>query len=124
MSLTRGTYVIMNDFDRPEAKLVAVLTRYDDRPGRGIWHALYLASATHMAAPYGPQPTPLAAFGKRVEWSNDTFRCVDTGGPVTATYRDGRPRAWQDCYEGEQWAARKAARAFCAKLETTATETV
>jgi hypothetical protein len=51
MGLTRGTYVIMNDVDCPEGKLVAVLTRYDDRAG--VWHALYLSTATNMAAPQG-----------------------------------------------------------------------
>lgn len=33
MTLTRGTYVIMNDIDCPEAMLVAVLARYDDKTG-------------------------------------------------------------------------------------------
>lgn len=118
MSLTRGTYVIMNDFDCPEAKLVAVLTRYDAR--KGIWHALYLAQATNMAEPFGPLPTPIEKFGRRVEWSGDTFRAVATGGPVTATYRDGVSRSWQD-YHGEDrwWSARKKAAEFCNKCAAT-----
>lgn len=120
MSLTRGTYVIMNDFDRPEAKLVAVLTRYDDR--KGIWHALYLARATNMSSPYGPNPTLLDRFAMRVEWSGDTYKVVPTGGEVTATYRDGRPRQWQD-YHGDDcsWAARKKAREFCSRAAMVAT---
>jgi hypothetical protein len=99
--LTRGTYVIMNDCDCPEARMVAVLTRYDDR--KGVWHALYLATYTNMAAPYGPQPTPLSAFGMRVEWKWHEYRVVSTGEPCTATYRDGVPRKCQDCFGEDRW---------------------
>lgn len=118
MSLTRGTYVIMNDVDCPEARLVAVLTRYDDV--KGVWHALYLATYTNMIAPYGQCPTPLSAFGKKVEWKQDEYRVVSTGEPCTATYKDGRPRRWQDCFgEDRWWEARrrtvKACEAFAAK---------
>lgn len=109
--LTRGTYVIMNDCDAPEARLVAVLTRYDDR--KGIWHALYLATYTNMAAPYGPRPTPLSAFGKAVEWRWNEYRVVDTGSSVTATYRDGRPRRWQDYHGDRWWPARSKALKAC-----------
>lgn len=120
--LTRGTYVIMNDVDCPEAMLVAVLTRYDDK--RGVWHALYLAKATNMAAPYGPLPTPLEHFAQRVEWGSDfeTFRVVPTGGAITATYRDGKPRQWQDRRGGSSrwWPARKAAANACAKFAAVA----
>lgn len=114
MSLTRGTYVIMNDVDCPEAMLVAVLTRYDDK--RGIWHALYLAKATNMAAPYGTHPTPLHHFAQRVEWCDDydAFRVVPTDEPVTATYRDGKSRRWQDRGgEDKWWPARRAAAKAC-----------
>jgi hypothetical protein len=113
--LTRGTYVIMNDCDAPEARMVAVLTRYDDV--RGIWHALYLATYTNMAAPYGPQPTSLSAFGQTVEWKWDEYRVVSTGEPRTATYRDGKPRQWQDRFgEDKWWPARKKAVKFLEHL--------
>ena len=112
--LTRGTYVIMNDIDCPEARLVAVLTRYDDI--KGIWRALYLAAYTNMSAPYGPGPTPISAFGKGVEWSGDAYRVVDTGQPVTATYRDGKPRSWQDRCGDRYWSGRKAAIEFCTRI--------
>lgn len=122
MGMTRGTYVIMNDIDCPEAMLVAVLTRYDAKTG--IWHAYYLAQATNMASPYGPEPTPLDRFAQRVEWGPEfeTFRVVPTGEPVTATYRDGKPRAWQDRRGGAErwWHARKAAANFCARLNAVA----
>lgn len=122
MSLTRGTYVIMNDVDCPEAMLVAVLTRYHDKTG--IWHALYLAKATNMAAPYGPDPTPLDRFAQRVEWGPgfDTFRVVPTGQPVTAQYSDGKPRQWQDRRGGPElwWPARRAAANACARFAAVA----
>lgn len=116
--LTRGTYVIMNDTDCPEGMLVAVLTWYDDK--RGIWHALYLASATNMAAPYGMMPTPLDRFAQRVKWGPDfkTYRVVPTNAPVTAEYKDGKPRAWQDRKGGAErwWTARKSAANACSKF--------
>ena len=42
LGLTRGMPVIINDVDNPEARLVAVLTRYDDR--EATWHAVYLST--------------------------------------------------------------------------------
>lgn len=117
--LKRGDYVIMNDVDCPEARLVAVLTRYDDK--RGIWHALYLAKFTNMTAPYGPLPTLLSAFGQRVEWKWNEYRVVASGTATTATYRDGKPRKWQDRFgEDRWWDAREKARRFCEQFEPTA----
>lgn len=123
MSLTRGTYVIMNDVDCPEAMLVAVLARYDDKTG--IWHAIYLANATNMARPYGATPTPIERFAQRVEWGPlfNEFRVVPTGGEVSAKYRDGRPRQWQDRRGGSErwWPARRLASDFCGKAAAPST---
>lgn len=96
MGLKRGEYVIMNDYDCPKSRLVAVLTRYDDKAG--IWHALYLSTLTKMTAPLGEQPTPLRNFGKAVEWSEDSwnYRVIDKDYPCIATYRDGKQRKWQE----------------------------
>lgn len=109
MALTRGTHVIMNDVDCPEARLVAVLTRYDDK--EGIWHALYLSETTNMTAPHGLQPTPISDFGKRVEWAFELgeYRVVDDGGPCIAAYKDGSARKWQDRSGREWWKAREGA---------------
>lgn len=100
--LKRGQLVIMNDIDCPEAKLVAVLTRFDDK--KGIWHARYLAKATSRTKCYSSGalggPTPLADFGVRVEFSGEFFAVVPTGNPSVATYRDGKPRTWQDYRAG------------------------
>lgn len=109
MGLKRGTYVIINDVDCPEARLVAVLTRYDDI--EGVWHALYLSEDTNMTSPRGLQPTPISDFGKRVEWTYELgeYRVVDDGSPCIATYRDGDPRQWQDRSGREWFKARKRA---------------
>lgn len=109
--LKRGDYVIMNDVDCPEARLVAVLTRYDDQ--KGFWRALYLATYTNMTAPYGRQPTLLSAFGMKVEWKWNEYRVVPNGEPCTATYRDGKPRQWQDRFGPRMWEARKKAVKAC-----------
>lgn len=102
----------MNDCDAPEARLVAVLTKYDDV--RGVWHALYLATYTNMSSPYGTNPTPLSAFGQKVEWRWDEYRVVASGEPCTATYRDGVPRNWQDYFgESRWWEARGRAIRAC-----------
>ncbi len=95
-----GDYVIMNTTDGPEATMVAILTRHDDK--RGIWHAHYLWVHRIMREPYGPSPTPLSAFGMAVEIKGRLFRVVDTGQPCTATYEDGVLRRWQDL-TGTAW---------------------
>lgn len=120
--LKRGDYVIMNDVDCPEARLVAVLTRYDDT--KGVWHALYLATYTNMAAPYGTRPTPLADFGMAVEWEWNEYRVVPTGEPCTATYRDGKPRQWQDRFGPRTWEARGKAIRFCESMNLKQPENV
>lgn len=113
--LTRGTYVIMNDVDCPEARLVAVLTKHDDKAG--IWHALYLATYTNMSSPHGTMPTPISEFGKTVEWCGSQYRVINTGAESTATYRDGVPRKWQDTHGNKMWDARKQAVKFCEKFQ-------
>jgi len=93
MGLKCGEYVIINDYDCPNARLVAVLTCYDDKTG--FWRALYLSKSTTMTAPYGERPIPLKDFGRAVEWHGSQYRVVETGQPCTATYRDGKSRQWQ-----------------------------
>lgn len=102
--LKRGELVIMNDVDCPEAKLVAVLTRFDDKTG--VWHARYLAKATARTKCWSSGnlggPTPISDFGKSIEWDKNRFRIIDTGAPTKAAYRDGKPRQWQD-YSSKHW---------------------
>lgn len=118
--LTRGQLVIMNDIDCPEAKLVAVLTRFDDK--KGVWHARYLAKATSRTKCYSSGalggPTPLADFGVQVEFVGEFFRAVQTTLSV-ATYRDGKPRSWQDYSAGVLHAVDAVSRSKIVELETT-----
>ena len=114
MLLSRGTPVIINDADAPEARLVAVLTRYD--ADRGIWFARYLSTWTNMLVCYtGDEPTPIARFGVRLEWKGESYRCVPTGEPSTAVYRDGVPRRWQERNPDKFWQSRaRPRRTVCA----------
>jgi hypothetical protein len=110
--LTRGTPVILNDVDAPEARLVAVLERYDDQSG--VWYARYLSTYPNMKTCWTSGslggPTPLSEFGVRLDVDGDKFRVVQTGSS-SATYRDGKPRNWQDRTGREWWpVAARAAR--------------
>jgi len=102
--LRLGVPVIMNDCDCPEAKMVAVLTRFDSR--KGIWYAQYLSPHTNMEECWTGGglggPTPIAEFGVRLEIRGSQYRVVTTGVPSQATYRDGVHRDWQD-RQGPAW---------------------
>lgn len=100
--LKRGTPVIIDDFDEPSARMVAVLTRYDDHAG--IWRALYLSTYPHrLDCATSNVPTPITDFGMTLEVDAGVYRCVPTGEPCRATYRDGRPRQWQDRFGEDRW---------------------
>lgn len=105
--LKRGTLVILNDCDAPEARMVAVLTSYNSR--EGYWHARYLSTFPNMTRCTTTQPTPVADFGVLVEFRGDEFRCVQVRASV-ARYRDGVPRRWQD-YRGSRWLKMRSAAA-------------
>lgn len=92
--LTVGDFAIIDECDAPCARRVVMLTGYDAR--RGVWTARYLHKEGNIADPCGARPTPLSAFGMRVEQQGAAFRVVATGAPATATYADGAPRRWQD----------------------------
>lgn len=100
--LKRGDVVIINDVDAPEAKMLAVLTKYD--ADAGAWHARYLTTATRnwKCGTANWTPTKVEDFGMRLEWRGDEFRVVPNGAPCVATYDDGVPRRWQD-YSGREW---------------------
>ena len=110
--LKKGTPVIINDADAPCARLIAVLTRYDDEAG--TWFAKYLSTSTNMkvcATSLG-LPTPISDFGLRIEIdeANGRYCCVPTGEPCRAVYRDGAPRKWQDfAPHGTWWKLRASA---------------
>lgn len=93
--LRRGMFVILNDVDAPEARMVAVLTSYNDLVG--FWRARYLSTFTHRATCIAQlwTPTPLETFGVRLVFAGDRYQCIPIG-PSRAAYEDGKPRRWQD----------------------------
>lgn len=93
--LLRGTPLIICDSDRPEARMVACLINYDAKAGR--WNARYLSPKTNMRVCWSTtKPTPLADFGVRLIICSSQYRAVATDLPSIATYRDGKPRHWQE----------------------------
>lgn len=113
----KGMPLIINDTDCPEAKLVAVLQGFDSE--NGAWRARYLSPKTNMLICWTKGlPTPLAAFGRRVELNVDhtQYRVIATGEPVTATYEDGKSRNWQDRSGREWWECRPQAARLLAKF--------
>jgi hypothetical protein len=91
--LKRGDFVIANDCDAPEARMIAVLTSFD--AVAGWWRARYLSKFPYRARCHADAPTPVADFGVLVEFRGDEFRCVQVR-ESKARYRDGAPRRWQD----------------------------
>lgn len=100
--LVKGMPVIINDFDAPQSRMVAVLTGFDAQ--KGIWFARYLSRFTNMARCAGEQKyvTALSDFGVRLEVNDSFYRCVVVG-PSIATYCDGIERKWQDWGVESDW---------------------
>lgn len=96
-----GDAVIINDFDCPETKMVALVRRVQSN---GRVRARYLSART--AKNYGQRdcysdnPTKLSDFGMAVRFimePGEVLRYeVQKVGDSTAVYEDGTPRAWQD----------------------------
>lgn len=90
-----GIPVIINEFDRPCARLVAIVTGTKE----GIVMAKYLAkdtNSTECAAP-ADKVTPLEVFGMRLDIDNGVgLAWVNECGANRATYSDGAPRKWQE----------------------------
>jgi len=95
-----GTPVIINLFDRPCTRLTAVVTRVDE--AGGMVYARYLTTGTRTSACYGPLigVTPLRQFGVDLVLEGTQIRGIQRR-LSEATYRDGRPRAWQPETSGE-----------------------
>jgi hypothetical protein len=106
-----GNAVIMNYFDRPTTRLVAIVDKIED----GICYATYLSDNTTIAHPRSPaeEVTPIADFRMRVVISDDrkSFSVERTSNEITAAYyKDGRLREWQgDSSDEELQPIRKAA---------------
>lgn len=107
-----GTPVIVNRYDRPCAKLVAIVTEIDD----SMVTAMYLSSATmvRFCVDHIDAVTPIADFGIKLlvvkgrRRQDNVFTTIPTGSQSIATYADGRLRQWQENGSGVE------------KLDTTA----
>jgi hypothetical protein len=89
-----GHCVILNDFDRPCNKLVAVITKIEN--GRVI--ARYLSNRTMMQECHAliDGVTPISQFGLSVITDGLFFWCaINPTATPTATYPNGEKREWQ-----------------------------
>lgn len=103
-NVKRGDIVIINDWDKPTAELLAVVTKVDDD---GVAQALYITSYPRLSSRTGRNPTRIEDFGQRVEFHQDggQVRTV-TAGVSEAKDEDGSPRTWQDSQPGKWWKCR------------------
>lgn len=103
-----GTPVIISNSDRPESRMVAVLTSFNDTSGK--WNARYLSPKTNMARCWTMyRPTPLIEFGVTLEMRSMEYRCIQNK-ESCAVYHDGAPRPWQDDDAERWWEMRPIAR--------------
>jgi hypothetical protein len=111
-----GHCVILNDAERPCGKHLAVVTSIE---GRGIYSKVfckYLASGRELTSfnklndgkgvrsLFKEELTPVGKFGIQVILEKGFYRC-ERFGASTATYRDGKPRSWQE-WETRKYKAR------------------
>lgn len=89
-----GRCVIIDDIDQPAAGNIAVVKSVT--PERVT--ALYLSTRISMKECYGPpgNVTPVGDFGVRVLMYGSKYWCERTVADSKATYRDGKPRGWQE----------------------------
>lgn len=92
-----GTPVIINTFDRPCTRLVAIVIGRNDQAVFARYLAKELRGRT--VGGYADTVTPVAEFGVELtfETADDgstRYRC-EVVGASRATYKGGRPRQWQ-----------------------------
>lgn len=98
----RPKYVIINDCDAPQPRMVCQWI-----PGVGYCYMDRRDHKSDFDGMSGAEATPVESFG--FVWVEDTdgyvrFYLADNPPhPVTATYRDGKPRRWQDRQEFFEW---------------------
>lgn len=89
-----GTPVIINDTDRPCTRLIAIV---DEVRANGVIHARYLTTGTksHDCYAIADQVTPVSVFGV-VLTVDGALAWTHPQEPSRATYRDKKPRLWQE----------------------------
>lgn len=89
---------ILDDFDKPEAKMLVIIYGKQRRP-----RFQYLCAQARAARGFGylsaagvpDRFTPLARFGGSVAFTSNGDLEVTVQGPSQARYFDGQPRPWQ-----------------------------
>jgi len=90
-----GDFVIINETDAPQTKLVARVTKID--PGNDYITAKYICATTHLTKCAGrlSEATLLADFGVELQFEGNMVTGIQTR-PSQAFYLDdGAPRDWQ-----------------------------
>jgi len=100
-----GNCIILNDAEKPSGHLVAVITEMSG----DSFYCKYLNAESQLSS-YNKgkgmlirldgslhRPTPVGHFGVRVLYDKTLrlYRCEKIG-ESTATYKDGKPRSWQE----------------------------
>lgn len=87
-----GHCVIINEYDRPSAKLVAIITEIRS----GMIHCRYLNRDVdkNYKNVVTFDPTPTDTFGVEIH-SNGSCYWVERIADSQAVYKDGKPRPWQ-----------------------------
>ena len=98
LDIVPGTAVIINYFDRPYCRLVAVVTLVE----YGVVHVKYLCQEVEQDGCHDliERVTPISKFGVRLEFGNRTVKTYPES-ESKAVYADGRPRNWQETYNDE-----------------------
>lgn len=88
-----GHCVIVNEFDRPCARLIAVIDRIEDD---FVW-CRYLSTTTgvRICVSHGNDVTPIERFGIIAIASHRSYR-IEAFQKSNAKYKDGSERIWQE----------------------------
>lgn len=111
-----GHCVILNDAERPCGKHLAVVASIEGRGINSKVFCKYLASGREltsfnklnggkgMRSLFNEELTPVGKFGVQVILEDGFYHCERVSEPK-ATYRDGKPRSWQE-WETRRYKAR------------------
>lgn len=110
LRLRVGELVILNDMEQPCGKLVAVITAASEA---GDLHQWKYINADPQLDSYNEQPgfidmspaTRLEDFGVVIHAHNTEYWCEQRY-ESKATYKDGKPRAWQERGEPTKYTTR------------------
>jgi len=99
MTETPARYVIINEIDAPEPRMVCQWV-----PGLGYCYLDRSRNKPSHDGMSGVEATSVEAFG--FAWTDNpdgTVSFYRSERAVTATYRDGEPRRWQNSADSFEW---------------------